>query len=133
MSNDLSIIISVVSVLIALLGGFISVLQFRDTQKMERANRINDLIDQMRSNEAIRETLYMIDYNKTWYSENFHSGNDLECKIDRTFSFFSYICYLRSSHVLKESEFRFFEYHLIRILNDENSVNYFSFFGQVLI
>lgn len=123
--DKLTSILAVVSALVASVGCIISVLQWNSSQKMDRADRVYGLIGLIRTDNDIRSILYKIDYSENWYNEDFHSGvSGIESQVDRTFTYFSYICYLESSRVLNEDEFRFFEYHIDRILKNEDSINY---------
>ena len=40
----------------------------------------------------------------------------MEVKMDKTLSYFSYICYLRDRHIISNKEFKFLKYKIERIL-----------------
>ena len=124
--EDWSIVVSIISVSLAVLSGLVSIFQWRGSQTIERANKINDLLGSIGSDDCIRSILHKIDYEDGWYTDEFHNGkqNDLERQVDRTFSYFSYICYLRQRRILTKEEFRFFEYSLRRIFDNSSSVDY---------
>ena len=46
---------------------------------------------------------------KKWYSESFHQSGELELKVDKTLSYFSYICYLKRQKIITDKEFDFFK------------------------
>ena len=114
------------SVSVAVISALVSVFQWRGAQKIERANKIHDLLGLIRTDESIHAVLQMIDYDEDWYDDDFHNEikDNLERQVDRTFSYFSYICYLRKRRILTSGEFKFFEYDLKRILQNRSSVDY---------
>ena len=60
---------------------------------IKSAEFINELVEKIRGDEEISKTVYLFDYNPEWYTEEFHDGdNNLEHEVDKTLSFFSYIC-----------------------------------------
>ena len=66
-----------------------------------------------------------MDYNeKLWYTKKFHKSGELERKVDKTLSYFSYICYLKKKRLITASEFKFFEYEVKRILVNNQVVEY---------
>ena len=67
----------------------------------------------------------MFDYDEDWYSEEFHLSGDLERKVDKTLSYFSYICYLKSRGIITKKELYFFQYELERILRNQQVQDYF--------
>lgn len=52
--------------------------------------------------------VYALEYDMPWYNDNFHDSGELERKMDKTFSHFSYICYLYKTKLLSDAEFEFF-------------------------
>ena len=122
-------LISIVSVSLAILGAFVTLFQWRGANRMKRAEIVNGLIGLIRTDEYIHAVLQIIDYDESWYTDAFHNGknNDLERQVDRTFSYFSYICYMRKKKLLSTSEFSFFEYDLMRILRNSDSSEYLHF------
>lgn len=92
---------------------------------MKRASYINELTDKIRSDPLISDAIYLLDYGKIWYSESFHSSGELELKMDRTLSYFSYICYLKKQKIISDKEFKFFKYEIERILGNQQVQDYF--------
>ena len=45
--------------------------------------------------------------------------------MDKTLSYFSYICYLFENNLIEKSEFNFFKYEIDRILMNASTINYF--------
>lgn len=67
----------------------------------------------------------MFEYNQTWYSAQFHGSGELELKVDKTLSYFSYICYLKKRRIISNKEFDFFKYEIERILMNKQVQDYF--------
>ena len=67
----------------------------------------------------------MFDYDKKWYSRQFHESGELELKVDKTLSYFSYICYLKRQKIISNKEFDFFKYEIERILMNQQVQDYF--------
>lgn len=114
---------SVITVVLVIIGGIFSLIQWRKTVKQRKSEFIYELISKIRIDENIVNTLVRIDYGEKWY-ENFHDNKKLEFEVDKTFAYFSYICYLKKCKLIDEQEFYFFEYHLTRIFQDEQSIAY---------
>ena len=62
---------------------------------------------------------------KKWYYESFHQSGELELKVDKTLSYFSYICYLKRQKIITDKEFDFFKYEVERILMNQQVQDYF--------
>ena len=117
-------IVSSISLLLAMIGSFFAYFQWRKGVLLKRADYINELIEKIRSDDEIREVIYMIDYGEQWYSREFHLSSELEKKVDKTLSYFSYICYLKKQKIISFTEFAFFEYQIERILNNNQIIDY---------
>ena len=126
-SNQISIadIASCISLLLVIVGGLFGYHQWKKNTLLKRADYINELTEKIRTDEFIKETIYDIDYGKAWYSENFHGSGSLELRIDKTLSYFSYICYLKKQKIITNKEFDFFKYEIKRILDNAQVQDYF--------
>ena len=120
----LSDIISIISLLLIIGGGIFAYVRWRRDVTLKKADYINELTDKIRTDSIIRDTLYLLDYGGSWYSREFHSGSPMEVKIDKTLSYFSYICYLRDRRIISKKEFNFFKYKLERILGNQGVQDY---------
>lgn len=109
----------------AIIGGLFVFYQWQHNNRLKKADYINELTEKIRTDEMIKETIYMFDYDEDWYSEEFHLSGDLERKVDKTLSYFSYICYLKSRGVITKKELYFFQYELERILRNQQVQDYF--------
>lgn len=121
----LSDILSIISLVLIVIGGLFTLYQWRKNMLLKRAGYINELTEKIRSDNDIKDTVYLIDYDLPWYSINFHGCGEDERKMDKTLSYFSYICYLKKQKIITEKEFRFFEYEVISILKNKQIRNYF--------
>ena len=122
---DLGDIISIVTLLIAIAGGIFGLFQWRLSVKTKRAEYINELTMNIRTDKVLRKIIYMLDYDDQWYNEDFHKSKELEKEIDKTLSYFTYICYLKQHRLLTRKEFVFFKYEIDRILMNSQIQNYF--------
>lgn len=120
----LSDILSVISIIFVAIGGAFAYYQWRRNVSLKRASYINELTEKIRSDPAIKKTIYLFDYNSGWYSAHFH-GSALELEIDKTLSYFSYICYLKAQRIISKKEFKFFQYEVERILMNYGVQDYF--------
>lgn len=121
----ISDIISFLSMVLIVIGGCFSYHQWKKSVKIKRAEYINELTEKIRTDVDIKEIVYVLDYDHKWYTPNFHDCGELERKMDKTLSYFSYICYLYRSHLIAKKEFGFFKYEIDRILMNNQIQNYF--------
>lgn len=111
----------------AVVGGLFALIQWRTTNQNRRAEFVSGLIEKIHGDKVINRVMYMFDYQNDWYNEKFHNkSGDFEQNVDKTLSMFSYICYLRKRHLLREKDFQFFEYEIKRIA-DNYSVQAYLF------
>ena len=106
-NNEVTVsdIISIVSTILVLGGGLFGYFQWRRNSMLKRADYINDLNEKIRSDSYIKKVIYMFDYDKKWYTADFHESGKRELKVDKTLSYFSYICYLKSQNIIHKKEF----------------------------
>ena len=126
-TNEISIsdITSALSVAFVILGGIFGYYQWRKNVLLKRAGYINDLTEKIRTDSDIKDVIYMFDYGEEWYSAKFHGSGELELKVDKTLSYFSYICYLKKRKIISDKEFDFFKYEIERILMNQQIQDYF--------
>ena len=81
-ANEITIsdVTSTVSIILVILGGIFGYYQWRKSVLLKRAGYINDLIEKIRTDEYIKDVVYMFDYNKKWYYESFHQSGELRIK-----------------------------------------------------
>lgn len=125
--NEITVenITDICSMLLVIVGGGFAYYQWKRSVALKRAEFINELTEKIRTDEYIRDVLYLFDYDEYWYSIDFHDSGVLELKVDKTLSYFSYICYLKKQRLISNKEFRFFEYEVDRILENEQVQDYF--------
>lgn len=118
-------VVSFASVILAVIGGFFGYHQWKKSIKIKRGEYINELTEKIRTDDDIREIVYIFDYDQNWYNDSFHKSGEFERKVDKTLSYFSYICYLFENDIIEKSEFAFFEYEINRILRNFSTIEYF--------
>lgn len=121
----LSDILDGISIGLVIIGGIFAYYQWRRSVSLKRASYINELTEKIRSDSDIKDCIYLFDYDTDWYSAQFHGDEELELKIDKTLSYFSYICYLKRQRIISKREFKFFQYEVERILMNPGVQDYF--------
>jgi hypothetical protein len=111
---DISIIISIISLIFAVIGGIFALVQWNSSNKVKRAEFINQIIEKLRFDKEMVDIMYKIEYDHEWYNDEFHSSGEFEYRIDKILSYLSYICYLKNTGNIKANEFKIFTYELNR-------------------
>lgn len=120
--EDHILLLTFISVVV---GGIFALIQWRKGTALKRAEYIKELTEKIRTDKDIFETIYMFDYVEEWYNWDFHQSSDVERKVDRTLTYFSYILYLRNEKLISKKEFSFFTYDIERILRNNQLQDYF--------
>ena len=122
---NLEVIISFVSILLVGVGGFFALFQWISANRIKRAELINQIVERLRFDQEMVSTMYMIEYDHSWYDDSFHDGtNCVEAKIDKFLSYLSYICYMRKMGIIQKKEFAILEYELRRTCSSHNVCAY---------
>jgi hypothetical protein len=82
--------LTIMSLLLVLIGGIFALFQWNSTIKLRKAEFIDKIINIIRFDKEMAETIYIIDYDLFWYNENFHkneNNENLEYKIDKVLLF----------------------------------------------
>jgi hypothetical protein len=100
------------------------------SNSLKRAEFVDGFIEKIRDDKDIVEILRYLDTNDSWYSLGFHDSMDenkqkFEQRMDKTLSYFSYVCYLREKKIITDAEFNFFNYHVRLILGNPGVQDYF--------
>ena len=114
-----------ISLILVIIGGVFAYYQWRRNVSLKRASYINELTEKIRTDPFISDTIYLLDYEQSWYSNEFHSSGEMELKMDKTLSYFSYICYLKKQKIISNKEYKFFKYEIERILLNSDIQDYF--------
>ena len=117
-------LIAAVTLILAVIAGFRALAQWKESKRIKRAEYIKELTDKIRTDDDIVKVLNLIEYNRFRYDWDFHESDELESQVDKTLSFFSYICYLKKQKILSPDEFRFFDYEVTRIFQNKDMVDY---------
>ena len=130
-TTDISIsqIISACLLLVAVGGLMLTYRQMRNNYKMQKATFFKDLYSTMFADSEVRSALYMIEYNRFVYSEQFHGSTD-ENIVDRLLSFSDLVCDLYAQGVLTDHEMDFFKYEFYRIYKNPNVQRYLDFLQE---
>ena len=121
----LSDIFTGLSTLFVVFGGIFAYYKWRRDFSLKKISFINELIEKISTDPIITNTLYLLDYDESWYSPAFHSGSSMESQMDETLSYFSYICYMIDQNIISDKELKFFKYDIERILDNQDLQDYF--------
>ena len=100
--------------------------QIRVAARAQRATFLKDLYMQLRSDAAVAEAFYLIEYGEFQYSQDFH-GSELEPKIDRLLTLVDLVCEMRAQGIMTKREMSFFEYQFSRVAQNMNVLAYLEF------
>ena len=117
-------ILNVLTIGLSVIGGIVALFQWSDSNKLKRAEYVNNLFKEFNNNEDVKEVLYNIEYDIKWYNESFHNSGKLEQATDMALNYYSYICYLYESKLIKSKEFEFYKYQIERVIKNEEVQNY---------
>jgi hypothetical protein len=131
LSNTITIsqIISACLLLAAVGGIMLTYRQMRSNYTMQKATFFKELYSTMFADSEVRSALYMIEYNRFVYSEQFHGSTD-ENIVDRLLSFADLVCDLYAQRVLSDHEMDFFKYEFYRIYKNANVQRYLDFLKE---
>ncbi len=115
---------SIILLLFTLGGGIFAYRKWDKAFAIKRSEYIYELIEKIRTDKDISKVLHWIEYDYTWYNESFHDDFKTERRVDKTLSYFSYICFLKEEKLIKKSDFKFFEYEVNRIINNKQVIEY---------
>ena len=108
-------VLTVLSIVLAIIGGTFAYIQWKSANKLKRSEFINQIIDKLRFDKDLVKTMYLIEYDYGWYSEKFHSTDkELEYEVDKLLSYLSYICYVNKLKIISNKEFSILQYELNR-------------------
>ena len=108
-------VLSAISIILVIFGGFFTYRQWAAANKTKRTEFIKQIMERLRFDKELVDTMYIIEYDHTWYDENFHDrDDDLEYRIDKLLSYLSYICYLKQENNISDKEFRILQYEINR-------------------
>lgn len=125
-SYSIADVISLLLLVAAVVGIFLSLKETRETAKTEKAVFFKDLYTTMFADPNIRDAYYQIEYEEFKYDADFHGSNN-ERLIDRLLSFVDLVCDLHAQGILTEHEMSFFKYQLLQIYKNRNVRVYLSF------
>ena len=105
---------NLLSIIALAVGGVFALIQWNKSVKLRRAEFINQIIEKLRFDKNMASTMYLIDYDEEWYTEEFHDSEEMQFAIDKMFSYLSYICYLIDIRHITKKESSILGYELRR-------------------
>ena len=133
-----SLIVSIVSLFFAFLGGCFALWQWYKGLVYRRAEIVNSLIKDVREDADVSLIIDIADWDEGFYYDGKFTIDRKDCraqlksmsdeefflKIDYTLSVFSHICYLKKVHAIKKRDLACFEYEIHRLTDNEEICNY---------
>ncbi len=111
-------------------AGYLSIRQWRNTLKIQRAKFLSELVAKLHSKEFL-QVVYLFDYDCDWYNESFHNStknkdrNDSdESQVDNYLSWLAYLCHLFSTGCIDSNEMDVFAYEIKRVLTNAQVRDY---------
>lgn len=118
-------ILATISVILGIIGGLFAYKQWSTANKTKRSEFINQIIEKLRFDKDMVDTMYMVDYDYAWYDDDFHkNGNELEYRIDKLLSYLSYICYLYKIKNIRNKDFCILKYEVHRVCTSPSVQSY---------
>lgn len=109
-------ILSSITIILSIAGGVFAYRQWTVSNKTKRTELIKQIMEQLRFDKEMVDTIYLLEYDDMWYDGNFHNrDDDLEYRIDKLLSYLSYICYLKKENNISNKEFRILMYEVNRV------------------
>lgn len=102
--------IDIAMLIITVIGGGFALLQWTNSNKIRRAEFIDQINGKLRFDDEFAKIMYRFEYGDKWYDDKFHGSEELERKVDKVLSYLSYICYLKNTKNINEKEFELFIY-----------------------
>lgn len=123
-TEEWKLLIEVLKLLLSVAGGAFALLQWRKNNQLNRTMYADSMIEKLRSDDEIRKISNYFDYEDDWYDDGFYANKELEIKVDKTLSYYSYICYLVKMKIISKKEFSFFQYEIQRTVMNKSVQNY---------
>ena len=126
---ELSEMLTIASILLAVLGLFANFLQIRRGNTQKRAEYIVQLYNEFVNDRDMMEIYYKLEYSKFNYGQNFH-GSETEKQLDKLLGHFSNIGRLHFMGVIRRQDLKFLEYEFLVIYQNSNIESYLAFLDE---
>jgi len=131
MSGENNILEIIATPIVLIVGGIVSLVQWRRSQKLQRAKFAGSIVEKLRSEKDMSEALYLlIDENENWYKDEKFSGTDIEFKVDKFLCHLTYICYLKKKKLIKDDEMVVVDYVIARVGKSDSFNSYMETLGE---
>lgn len=124
MNLILANILTLFQFVLAVAGGGFGLFQWRKSNELQRSKFINEILDRLRLEQDMAEALYLIESDKIWYDDNFHTGGHTEFIVDKLLAYLAYICYLRETKNITDKEMCIVDYVLYRVCESTETQKY---------
>ena len=104
------------------LGGLFALWKWTKSQRQKECEFLERFVSTFRTG-IDRTVIDKFDYSSAWYKKEFHKS-ELEKKVDKTLSDFSYLCFAFDCGMISRKVFDFFGYELHTMLSDKQLIDY---------
>lgn len=117
-------ILTSISIILVAVGGVFAMIRWSASNKIKRAEFANQIIEKFRFDRSMADTMRLIDYDISWYNQDFHKNEELEYSVDKFLSYLSYVCFLHETGIIKSKEFDLLRYKIARSCISPNVQTY---------
>ena len=81
-------ILSAISIILVIIGGVFAYKQWTASNQIKRTELIKQIMERLRFDKEMADTMYTIEYDDSWYDIDFNAGvDDFEHKINELLSY----------------------------------------------
>lgn len=119
------VITAMATALPALIVAYVAYRQLKASNDTKRAEFFHQIILNIRFDPIMAQTMYRIDYERGWYNRDFHNCRDgFERNVDKLLSYLSYICYLKRTDIISDTEFESLQFKIASVCSYDDVKTY---------
>lgn len=115
---------------IGVVGFAATIVQIAKSNKVKKAEFVENLLNDLRTNELLVEGNYIIEYKDNWFNSEFRKSQAEKC-IDALLAKYDYICYLLNRKLIKIGDLSFFEYKMQRLSENDDLKQYLEMINSI--
>ena len=107
--------LSLMLIVVMAIGSIFALFQWNSSIRVRRTEFLDEIINKLWFDQNMAKTMYIIDNNPNWYTEDFHKCySEMGYQIDKMLSYFDFICYLYNIKNISFNEFNVIKYEIDR-------------------
>ena len=118
-----NLIVSLFTLLIAIVAGIFAYIQWRKANTIRRAKFIYQLIEKLRNDKELVDTFQEVIYGQAWHGQIL-CNSKMEYQVDRLFAYLSYVCFLYRTKLILDDEFNIVKHKVIKVCENYSSQIY---------